>query len=485
MGRKASPLYQNPDTKIYYARWHEGTQRIMLSLNTTDETEAMKRFPFVQKAKISWSDLQKSLQSMNSLVINQIGDNRITPPITANRNPALLEKLIREEAKTGNAVYDPSRGYWIFTGITADGQTIPTDSTAMPALPGPPNESLLRDVEALQSSIGTTDDFEEIKQFYNVIVPQLYTDKKTAERFSSIWLSFLAEKGVTSWLQIDEPLLIEFKEWRKTKKINRGKAVGVLPSAEVINRQIKFLSRSFEEARDRGAMKTNPVKNWKPEAHRTPRKTALTLNELKGVLNLCKGILRDVILLLFVSCKRRTEIVNLKIENINLSEHWAHYVETKNSSKGTAYEINKSFHLTPEMEVFLRRIIGERISGPLFPGLDPDHVSQVFEEHADTIASSKNVSLHNLRHTGTTLMEAAGLTDEEIDAALGHYNPKTALSHYQDRSADAIARRLSEKTKKGISVLSKAVEDFLISPRDERQGSVTGPDAIGYPVSGG
>lgn len=58
-------------------------------------------------------------------------------------------------------------------------------------------------------------------------------------------------------------------------------------------------------------------------------------------------------------------------------------------------------------------------------------------------------------------MEEAGLSDDEIDAALGHHQIKTALTNYQDRSTDAIARRLSKRTEKGVKVLCSAVKEFL------------------------
>ena len=58
-------------------------------------------------------------------------------------------------------------------------------------------------------------------------------------------------------------------------------------------------------------------------------------------------------------------------------------------------------------------------------------------------------------------MEKAGLTEFEQDLVLGHYNVKNVIRHYQNKSKDAVARRLSAMTKKGIKVLSTVVEEFL------------------------
>jgi integrase len=113
------------------------------------------------------------------------------------------------------------------------------------------------------------------------------------------------------------------------------------------------------------------------------------------------------------------------------------------------------------MEMFLKRIMNGRTSGPLFIGVYPEVVSDVFTQVAEEVAPSKGITLKNLRQTCTDCMEKAGLEDDEIDAVLGHINVSKALIYYQDRSADAIARRLAKRTKRGVEVLSKTVEEFL------------------------
>jgi flagellar motor switch protein FliG len=59
-------------------------------------------------------------------------------------------------------------------------------------------------------------------------------------------------------------------------------------------------------------------------------------------------------------------------------------------------------------------------------------------------------------------MESAGLTDPEMDAALGHGVVSKVLEHYKNRSIEAIYRRLSKNSQKGIEVVSSCVEEFLI-----------------------
>jgi integrase len=117
------------------------------------------------------------------------------------------------------------------------------------------------------------------------------------------------------------------------------------------------------------------------------------------------------------------------------------------------------------MGFLLKKVIGKRTTGLISPspwdedkGINPEKISVIFSEVVKRIVPNKDISINNLRHSATTLMEDAGLTDDEIDAALGHHQIKTALTNYQDRSNDAIARRLSKRTEKGVKVLCRAVK---------------------------
>jgi integrase len=98
-------------------------------------------------------------------------------------------------------------------------------------------------------------------------------------------------------------------------------------------------------------MSKNPVKFWKPESHQARQKQGLTTEELKKVFGdpiwrkdfLMNGKvkidlgykLQDYLLLLFLSCKRRGEVINLQIEDVNFTSNYVSYVESKNSSRGT------------------------------------------------------------------------------------------------------------------------------------------------------
>ncbi len=489
MGRNKDPLYFDKKWKIFYARWYEGKERHRLSLGTGDRIEANRRLPIVQSIKMSWTDYQKSIAGMNTMVVNSLDAHKITPPLIVNSTPENISILVGDALKSGSAFFDPARQFWIVSSL---GQGIATDSTAMTNVQGLPEATsqLLTGLGHLQKTLGEKNNSVEIENFYRTTMVQLYLDKVAAERNAEIWLGFLKEKAVSSWNQITEQLCLDFKVWRKTTAISKNGRPGKPPSNRVVNRHFQFLDKSFDEAVACDYMKLNPIRNWRPDPHSAPPKKGLTVKELKKLIlhpklqrnYMMNGLKReplgyllaDIILLLFTACKRRKEILTLKIEDIDFKNHWIHYIEYKNSSKGTSYSIHKAFWITPAMERLLKRVIGGRTSGYLFPGpsamkkgtvnngmINHDYVSAIFKEIIDEIAPGKETTLHNLRHTATDIMEHAGLSDQDQDYTLGHFDVKTALRHYQDKSADAIARRLSGLTKKGIEVLSKTVEEFL------------------------
>ncbi len=472
---KSNPLYKDPNSKVYFARWYEGKKRIMLTLSTEDPLEAMRRVPIVTATKMSWLQYQKTISGYKEnspSEIKSLSGISLSPPLIMNATRDGTIKLIEKGIKEGRAQFDQQTGQWT---IYADSPAKFTDA-----------------IDHFRRELSTVDNSKEIEEFYLVSMPQLYLDKVTAERYARIWLDFLKIQNVSSWSRVNEALCVEFKKWRKETKQSRGEREGVAPSNLVVERHFKFLSRSFEEAGDKGFMRVNPIKNWRPETHTPELQQSLTKNELFKVLSdrrwqqdfLMNGKtkvelgykLQDVLLLLFASCKRRGEILKLKIENINFKNHFSYYTETKNSSKGTSYIIHKAFWLTPELEKLIRQLMAGRKEGYLFPCppvmkradsktediLNGEFLSEVFREVVGRIVPTKEVSLKNLRQTATDFMEQEGLTDDEIDAALGHHQVKTALKHYQDRSAEAIAKRLSLRTKKGIEILSNTCNQFFV-----------------------
>jgi integrase len=466
MARKSIPIFKHPNGN-YYARWwdmpgSDGKRghRVNLSLDTSDEAIAMQRYPYVRNSRMGFNDFMRSGLMGSESPLGEL-------PEKLKNSPKYKKKLLQWQngVRAGIFIREPGPEP-IYDDAVRWRYKEPTGNSISDTIPN---------------------NFEEIKMFYTQAVPTLFLDEVQTQRNIRIWIQFLVENNIQDWSQINEELLKKFYNWRRTtivKPEKNAKREGVKPTIRTVNRHIQFLKKSFDLAVDKKFMHSNPLKFWKNQVHHAPQQQALTKKELLAVISdsaldknyLMHGFkkaelgysLRDVVLLLFTSCKRRGEIVRLKIENVNYENHYVHYQETKNSSRGNAYIIYKAFFLTQSMEKLLKKVIGNRKEGLVFPspwnkleGIIPENISNEFIAVVKRVVPEKDVSLNNLRHTATSIMEDAGLTDDEIDAALGHHQIKTALTNYQDRSADVIARRLSKRTEKGVVVLCQAVKEFL------------------------
>jgi integrase len=461
MGRNAKVIFRDPVSLKLFARFSDANgKKLRLALDTADEIEGHKRLPIVISSKMSWVKYQKSIGAFNTMVVNAVDQHRLTPALSYNVNREKMTRLVEDSLQNGTGFYDHSRGYFIFTGLPGG---IQTDSTAMPShMAVANNDGLFRGVEALKLS-ALLDNRKEMENFFFKTLEQVFIDKKRVRCIGTIWLRFLELQDVKSWGQIGEDLLIRYKEYRKTTPMARGrnlKVGGVIPSASTLNREFQYLEKAFTEAIARGFMQVNPIRNWAPEPYVVPAKKPLSIEELKKVFNKLSGTFRDICILLYVSCKRRKEIINLQIEDVIFPEHYVSYKEFKNASRSK--NVHKAFHMTPAMEKFIKRIVGTRTNGSLWrEQYHPDVISHVFEEAAALVAPNKNATLKNLRQAATDCMEKAGLSDNEIDAVLGHMSVSKAFHYYPDRSPQAIYRRLAERTRRGVEVLSEGVAELL------------------------
>lgn len=470
MGRREKPIYRDPNSGILFARvvTNQG-KSVRVSLGTVDEEEAYRRLPVVRQTGISYDRFQKSLTGLSTLVVNQIDKYKIDPSLTLPVQPEMISRIITDNLVNGQAFFDDARRYWILQSL---GKNLPTDATAMPAtaVSWPISamsgfETLVRGIDTIRTA-SIADNSKEIENFYLMTVPEiLFKDKKRAIRFGKIWLRFLREKNIVSWNQITEELIIQFREWRKITPIERGsgnKYVGGTPSASVVNQHVAYLSKTFNKAVREKKLSINPIDDeWVYDDHEKQEQIVLSLDEFKSVLDKLSGTVQEIVIILFCANKRRKEICSLIIEDVNFKDHYCHYIEFKNRGKGVP--VDKAFYLTTAMEMYLKRIIGNRTNGPVWPDVNPEAVSKMYEEAVAAVCSSKiGSTLKNIRQCCTNILEDAGLSLKELDIALGHLNLSKALPNYLNMSPAARYRRVAQMTQRGVEVLSKAVKTYLI-----------------------
>jgi integrase len=407
MPLKREFLYQR--NGWYYANFHHDGKRFQLALDTEDEKVASARLQICMSMRISWKDYQKSISGYKStpeVKIHNIGGVQMSPPTiiqtTRETTIALLEKAIAE----GRAWRTPD-GNWEYH-YTDGEQAFPV--------------AWKKTLENFQSE----DQWDAIKSFYQSDVLASYKDKTTAFRFTRIWLDWLEKNKIKSWNAMTTDLLKKFEAYRACTPIDprNGKQVK-LPSVLVINRHLQFLSTSFDIAQEDGLLKKNPLKRWDYEIHHADDRISLAPDELQKVfadpvwdktdtinpttretipMGYC---LRDAIFILFMSCKRRGEVLQtakgqpLMIRDVWFDKGYAVYTEAKNKSKKN-YGVRKAFHLSPFMADIIKRVIGARTDGPVFPLPSADYVTKLFPTVAERL-TGKWATLHSMRHTATTI----------------------------------------------------------------------------------
>ena len=94
MGRTPEPLYKDPKSGNWFARWYEGKKRFLLSLETPDKIEALRRLPIVRHLKISWTKYRTTFLQFQDRPKGQVG-NRTSGPVF--QYPAVMRKKVAED----------------------------------------------------------------------------------------------------------------------------------------------------------------------------------------------------------------------------------------------------------------------------------------------------------------------------------------------------------------------------------------------------
>jgi site-specific recombinase XerD len=175
----------------------------------------------------------------------------------------------------------------------------------------------------------------------------------------------------------------------------------------------------------------------------------LTPAEVQSLISLCSvraptGIRnRALLMLLYRSGLRISELLALKVSDVNPDRHSLRVLDTKSGQPQT-----RGFHPSADDALMrwldTRRGLGFR-NGPLFCTLDggpvsDDYVRGLLHRLGRKAGLDKRVHPHGLRHTFAAELEASGTPVTKISRQLGH-SSIAVTSRYLDHltNADAIA----------------------------------------------
>jgi integrase len=276
---------------------------------------------------------------------------------------------------------------------------------------------------------------------------------RTAERYTSVAEDFLTHLGDRSRLDLNYLTAKDLLSFRN-KLLKR-----VAPST--VNQAVKILRIALNQAKREGLIQTNPaaqVMRVKLAGDEVERR-AFTLPELKQILRVATDEWRGMVAFGLYTGQRLGDIARLTWNNIDVERQEIRFATAK-TKRRTVLPI-----AAPLLDYLTGLSAAENPSQPLFPNLAArllrssnraGALSNQFYEilAAAGLAASRShrgtgkgraarrqaseISFHSLRHTATTLLKAAGVSDAVSREFIGHES--VAISrHYTHIETSALA----------------------------------------------
>jgi integrase len=280
---------------------------------------------------------------------------------------------------------------------------------------------------------------------------------RTAERYASVAEDFLTHMGDRSMLDLNYLSAKDVLSFRD-KLLKR-----VAPST--VNQHIKILRIALNQAKREGLIQTNPaaqVMRVKLQGDEVERR-AFTLPELKQILRVATDEWKGMIAFGLYTGQRLGDIARLTWNNVDVERQEIRFAAAK-TKRRTVLPI-----AAPLLEYLTSLPTAENPSQPLFPKLAArlrssnraGTLSNQFHEIlvAGGLAASRShrgtgkgraarrqaseISFHSLRHTATSLLKAAGVSDAVAREFVGH--DSAAVSRHYTHIETAALRRAAEK----------------------------------------
>jgi site-specific recombinase XerD len=222
--------------------------------------------------------------------------------------------------------------------------------------------------------------------------------------------------------------IYDFIEYQKQKNISNN----------TINKRIGVLKQCLNFSVKNGFIKDNPIqaitmmRTRIRETITIPRHIILDILHYLDHLKHTPTNLRNkvIVYLLLDTGMRLSELVNLKVENINLSNELIHLTYTKTSIDRTVFISKKTTELLTEYKKLLNRNYGALIiEFRNNKKVIPRYINRILSDIAKTLKISQSISPHKWRHTYATMCLQNGANLEFVRKTLGHSNLQTTQKY--------------------------------------------------------
>ena len=239
---------------------------------------------------------------------------------------------------------------------------------------------------------------------------------------------FFNTKHVYQTKDITLDTMYDFIDWQKQKDISNN----------TINKRIGLLKQCLNFGVKNNFLNDNPIKALntlrirKRETITIPRYLIIDILHYLDRLEPTSTNMRNkvIVYILLDTGIRLSELVNLKVENINLSDSTINLTYTKTSVDRTVFLSPITTNLLQEYITLLKRKYGPLIiEFRTNQKILPRYVNRILSDIAKALNITQSISPHKWRHTYATMCLQNGANLEFVRKTLGHSNLQTTQKY--------------------------------------------------------
>jgi integrase len=271
---------------------------------------------------------------------------------------------------------------------------------------------------------------------------------KTANSYRSNLQSIadaLRAQGINNFSQLTTPVLTGIRD-----------AMASSYTASSVNLRIDILRIALAAAVDEGLLPTNPAKKVPFLSVGASTRREFRPDEIKALLAHLTGEWRALVILAIYTAQRLNDLAGLQWRNIDLEAKTIRFHAAKTGAL-------VSLPLTQSsMDALTSLPSSDSLDAPVFPGIHKlpvpsrsNHfrllLSQIGlaeppakgKKKTDALRVMSPLCFHSLRHTATTYLKAAGVSDSIARAIVGHES-KAISDHYTHLDMETMRKALDQ-----------------------------------------
>jgi integrase len=269
-----------------------------------------------------------------------------------------------------------------------------------------------------------------------------YVEQKTASPKPFRPASLTVVKHLSAFIEIDSVEYVadfgldaqrRYIDWRRRTLL----AQGFTASNATFNRELGVVKAALRSSWKRGLIDSVPHVEMLPNP--PPRDRFLRVHEVRRLLSECHlPHLKLYVMLALHTAQRPIGIFSLRVEQVDLD--WGR-IDFLPSGVIQSNKRRPVVPITPSLRPYLEEAIAHSESGYVLEkdGRPVQSVKKAFRAACER-AGIENCTPYTLRHTGATLMAAAGVPLRQIAGMLGHSEQRTTeiyAKHHPDFLLDA------------------------------------------------